>query len=1172
MKKDMTAETSRQEKKPFIRRILTSKLFLIVVCSVLVYTLAGFFLLPYILKSQLKKYVAEDLNRTLQVEEVRLNPYALTLDISGLALNEADGEKLLAFNRFFVNFELKSLFHWAWTFADISLDGLVLQVDVAPDKSVNLDRLVRDLSPESPHAAPPEPATDAPLPRLYFERIQVLNGYIRIRDRSLPTPAEIPIEPINLEITHLTTLPEEKGPHKITAQLPDDGILEWSGEISLDPIWSEGQFKLKNLHTKLAWNFLKQTLKIDAPEGILGLEGHYLFDYTAKAPQVKISDLTMQLDKLNLKALDTQNAELAINAIRVDNGRFDLAENDLAVGRLTLSGGSLHAAVEKDGRLNWENILVEKAQEKPAQISKTATDNGPPFKIHMENIQLKDMGIKFEDHSRLNPISMDLESLGVSLKAEAKISEKETKGIISEMGIDLNSLVVRQVGEAEDLLAFPRTTIKGGRVDLAARRISAGEISIQGGDAAVWRTPKGAINLVELTASGNEGAIRREINKAKTTAEEEQHPWSVHLDAIRVEAFGMQLSDRSLKDPKRYQLKNINLQVTDFETPPKAPFGFNLALDVAEGGNAEIKGRVDMKTPGVTLNIKADDVALTPLKPYLSEFLIPTLDSGNLFLKGDMVYHKEKGTEDALTFKGGAGIKKLALIRPETGKKFLSWNLLDIKGIAFNTLPGALRVETVQLDHLTGQFKIEKDGSLNVKNVMVSDQKSPATAPPLKEKSKVSNEEPSQTFPVDVNQVRIRDAEVDFADLSLLPPFAAKIRKLNGAINGFSSTPDRKITMALEGQVDQYGSVNIKGELEPLNTRGYSDVKMVFRNVEMTNLTPYSAKFAGRKIDSGKISLDLDYHVVDSRLKGENEIIVDSLKLGERVEGPDAMDLPLDLAIALLKDSNDRIQLGLPVAGSLDDPQFSYGGLIWKALVNVLSKIVTAPFRALASLVGGDEEDLGTVKFETGKSRITPPEKEKLAKLAVAMKQRPQLAVEVQGQYAPQADGVALKYLAVRQALAKRMGRTDITEVNLGTEPLNLTDPLTRKALDGMAVERVNATELAALKESYGLAPPQPADAAKTPKKSETKVPSKPEKPDPEGFYKALFQGLVKQQPLSENALSALAKKRAEAVVLELSTAGGVPLNQLKTIPNAGQGQAEKDTVTIKLNLAAKEK
>ena len=537
-----------------------------------------------------------------------------------------------------------------------------------------------------------------------------------------------------------------------------------------------------------------------------------------------------------------------------------------------------------------------------------------------------------------------------------------------------------------------------------------------------------------------------------------------------------------------------------------------------------------------------------------------------------MTYRKDKGAEDMLNFNGSGGIKKLALIRPENGKTFLAWNLLDINGIQFNTLPSELRIETVLLDHLKGQFIIKKDGSLNLKNVLVSEQKPSAKAPPLKDEKAISKEKSTKQFPVNVNQVRIRDAEVDFADLSLVPPFGAKIHKLSGAINGFSSSPEGRIVMALEGQVDQYGSATIKGELAPLNTRGFSDVKMVFRNLEMNRLTPYSAKFAGRKIDSGKISLDLYYNVVDSRLKGENQIIVESLELGERIEGSDAMDLPLDLAIALLKDSNDRIQLGLPVAGSLDDPEFSYGHLVWKALVNVLTKMVTAPFRALASLVGGDEEDMGAVTFEVGQSRITPPEKEKLAKLAVAIKQRPQLAIEVKGQYAPEADGAVLKHLAIMQALAKRMGRTDITEMNLNMEPLNLTDPATQKALDVLATERMEATELATLKKSYGLMPSLPKEQEKAKKKPETKAPSKPPKPDAAGFYKALFQNLEKQQPLAENALTALGRKRAEAVISELSTAGGVPSNRLKTMESSGEGQVKEDMVTIQLNLAAKGK
>jgi hypothetical protein len=538
MKKETAPTTSPKESTSVIGRIFTSKLFLIAVCSVLVYTLAGFFLLPYILKSQLKNYVAEDLRRTLQIEKIRLNPYIMTLEISDLALKEADGKGIVAFKRFFIDFELKSLFRWAWTFSQISLEGLVLQVDVAPDKSVNLDRLLQDLSPPASDAALEKPVADSSPPRLYFERIQVANGNIHINDRSLSPPAEIPIEPINLEITDLTTLPEKRGPHRIVARLPYDGILEWSGEISLNPMWSEGQFKLKNIHAKLAWNFLKERLKIEAPEGILGLEGLYRFDYTGESPQIEVSDLNMGLEKLHLKVLDTQNAALAIDAVRLESGRFDLAKMDMAVGQLSLSGGRLSAAVRKDGRLNWENILGTENPEEPRQDSNTAEGSTPPLKIHMKNVALKDMGIQFEDNSRLHPIRMNLDNFGISLQAEARISGQWTEAVISQLGVDVNGLVLHQVGEDEELVTLPHASVRGGQVDVAARRVSVKEVELEGGELAVWRTPNGDINVIRLTASENEGAIRREISKIKETAEEEQHPWSIQLVPFRVMALG----------------------------------------------------------------------------------------------------------------------------------------------------------------------------------------------------------------------------------------------------------------------------------------------------------------------------------------------------------------------------------------------------------------------------------------------------------------------------------------------------------------------------------------------------------------------------------------------------------------------------------------------------------
>jgi uncharacterized protein involved in outer membrane biogenesis len=1155
MEQKMNDATSQEGEKSVVRRIVTSKLFLIAVFSILIYTLAGFFLLPYILKSQLTRYVAEDLKRTLQIEKVRVNPYMMTLEISDLKLKEADGGPLLTFDRLFTDFELKSLFRWAWTFSNIHLDGWVLQVDIAPDKAINLARLAEDASPSDPDRPPPEPTVDSPPPRLHFERIQLVNGRIDLRDRSLSIPAEMSIKPINLDIKNLTTLLEKRGTERIVALLPHDGAMEWSGKISLNPIWSEGQFNLKNIHTAVAWDFLKEMLNIEAPGGVLSVEGHYRFDYTARAPELEVSGLSMQLDDLVLKVKDTPNASLSIDSIRLDKGRFDLAKMDLTVGQLALSGGSLSAAVEKDGRLSWENILAARPPGKTVANGNTAEDNAPPLQIHMENIALNDMSVKFEDHSRLHPVSMDLESFGITLKAEARISPRETQAVINEMGVDVNGLVLRQVGEAEKLLTLPQAAIRGGQVDLAARRISVKEFTLQGGEIAVWRTPKGDINLVQLTASGDVGAIRRQITKVKKTAEAEQHPWSIHLDALRMEKFGLKLSDRSLKAPKRYRFKNITLDIRDFQSPSKTPFDFNLALDIVEGGKAAVKGKVDIQAPKVTLSLKADDVALTPLKPYLNEFVTLSLDSGKVFVKGDVVYQKGKGGADALNFRGSGGIKKLALIRPESGKAFLAWNSLNAKGIRFNTLPGELLIKTVLLNRPIGQFIIKKDGSLNFEDVLASPRKTTEKTPPLRVKKAAPPKKDAKTFPVDVKQIRIQKAELEFADLSMMLPFGTRIHELSGVINGLSTAPDQRTVMAFEGQVNQYGSVKIKGELAPLNVKGYSDVAMVFRNVDMTRITPYSAKFAGRKIDSGKISLDLKYKIVGSRLMGENQIIVDSLKLGERVERSDAMDLPLDLAIALLEDSENRIQLGLPVSGSLDDPEFAYGLLVWKALVNVLTKIVTAPFTALASLMG-HEEDLSTVNFEVGSPRITPPEAEKLAKLAAAIQQRPQLTIEVQGQYAAEADGAMLKQLAVRQVLAKRIGKTGVTDLNMDIEPLNTTDPAIQKALDALAGEGMDAAELIALKKTYGLEP--------------SASEGEPHKPDPAGYCAALFKELVKHQPLIESALKVLAQERAAAVVSELTTAGGINATRLKTVETNGEGQVEKETVAIRLNLTAK--
>jgi outer membrane protein OmpA-like peptidoglycan-associated protein len=340
----------------------------------------------------------------------------------------------------------------------------------------------------------------------------------------------------------------------------------------------------------------------------------------------------------------------------------------------------------------------------------------------------------------------------------------------------------------------------------------------------------------------------------------------------------------------------------------------------------------------------------------------------------------------------------------------------------------------------------------------------------------------------------------------------------------------------------------------------------------MTRMTPYSATFAGRKIASGKLSLDLEYKIKQRQLQGENQVIIDRLELGERVESATAKDLPLDLAIAILSDSDGRIELGLPISGSLDDPQFSYGQIIWKAITNVLGKIVTAPFRALGALFGGGGEKIDKIAFEAGAARLTPPEREKLVRLATVLNKRPGLALSVHGTWA-EVDRVALQDLQLRRSIAERSGQVAGEKGDPG--PLTTRAPKVQAALESLFADSFGSAELATLKEGFRNANPGQLEENLTGKMMsrlsgllrEKRSLSEAELGQLKGadFHALLFERMRVKEVVKDDAMQALAVKRAEHA-LENLKASGAPEARIR------QGTAEKSEavgrdILLKLEL-----
>jgi hypothetical protein len=212
--------------------------------------------------------------------------------------------------------------------------------------------------------------------------------------------------------------------------------------------------------------------------------------------------------------------------------------------------------------------------------------------------------------------------------------------------------------------------------------------------------------------------------------------------------------------------------------------------------------------------------------------------------------------------------------------------------------------------------------------------------------------------------------------------------------------------------------VDIKGKLNPLSKDLYLDIVADAKDIELSPMTPYSAKYVGYGIERGKLSFNVKYKVENRKLTANNKIILNQLTFGEKIESPTATKLPVLLAVALMKDRNGVIDVDLPISGSLDDPQFSVGGIVLRIVINLITRAVTAPFSLLASAFGSSGsggEELSYIEFDTGKANLNQAAQTKIATLAKALNNRPALNLEIIGRVDPLSDLDGLKRAGIER-------------------------------------------------------------------------------------------------------------------------------------------------------------
>ena len=656
-----------------------------------------------------------------------------------------------------------------------------------------------------------------------------------------------------------------------------------------------------------------------------------------------------------------------------------------------------------------------------------------------------------------------------------------------------------------EVLQLPSMSISGGGFRWPERAVFAQSISIDNAVVDLYRDQAGRLNIVPPAREQADTPLEEAGSSGSTDAGGD--PWQLSLAEFRIVGMALNLEDQSVDPIANVGYRSMELSVRDISNEPDAAFPTTLTLQPGTAGTVSLDGTVTViPLVSANLDLAINGVELAAAHPYLKSLADVSLDSGALNFAGNI----QSSPADPVLLSGDLEVVDFLITETDEGSRLGSWTSLQANRLLLSATNSSLDVSEITLREPYADVLIAEDGSINLGRVKKGIQ-TVADEEETDPSEETTNGDSSRQAPpnVSVGRVVIVNAAADFADLSLPLPFEAAIAELNGELSTIAPTSAEPSTVSLEGKVDEFGVVRISGFATPFEPKANTDIKVVFENVDMPKFSAYSIPFAGREIASGRLDLDLGYKVTASELEGENSVVLRDFELGDKVEHPGALSLPLGLAVALLKDPDGRINIDLPVRGNVDDPEFRYGGVIAKALLSLVTRIVTSPFALLANLVGAEADELEYLRFVVGRADLLPPEQEKAAKLAQALEQRPALTLELSGVFDPDADGLAIREARVDARVANLIDEATVADdTNYQEQQLAAVEQLFTESAIAVDV----ASALAEFRSAHTIAKTEDAEAQF----------------DSLAYTAALRRQLVDAEPVTSDELSALAGARAE--------------------------------------------
>lgn len=626
--------------------------------------------------------------------------------------------------------------------------------------------------------------------------------------------------------------------------------------------------------------------------------------------------------------------------------------------------------------------------------------------------------------------------------------------------LDLSNLKVtaaQGTHDAQPVVALEHGTVQLAHFDLAAREIQLAAVELDHPLVSADRAADGTIDLTTLMAHAAAPAQERRQAQMQTGAQAnirpEAHPapapaWHYQLADLKIADGTIGFVDHGTAQPVSLTLTPLQLNVSHISDAFGTAWPFEIRTRLNRKGNLSVQGRVRLSPLDVNLHLQAKQWDVAAFEPYFGTRLNASIASALFDADGDLAIGRHDRAAWYASYRGNAALNSVRMLDKQSTDLFAGWRSLAVSQIRARYDEHGTDIDAgrVALDSFYGRIFLDQNGRLNLRNFIAAPEAAPtsltrvaATAPaqPPNANERVETTASAANGPQAASSVAagppssaaavnlhfgafvLRQGHINYTDDFIKPNFTANLIDIDGRVGAFGSHTTDPASVDIKASLDGRGPVTISGMLNPLTSPPTLDLTAGAQGIELTSFTPYSTKYAGYPITEGRLNIDLHYVLDQNKLTADNHLFIDQLTFGDRVENTTATHLPVTLAVALLKNSRGQIDVDIPVSGSLSDPQFSLGGLIWHAVVNLLEKAVTAPFTLLANAFGGSTAQLQYVAFAPGSSVLSADDEKKLQTLAQALNDKPAVKLEMSGRADPAIDGPALRRLAVERAVTQ---------------------------------------------------------------------------------------------------------------------------------------------------------